>query len=110
MPCAEMCGGNFCSPHPACGHLLPKAEKEYRRWSLCQGQKPRPFHWKEVPVFLSERKFSYPLFLLGSLRWISARRPDCGAMLRPCPRLGKAGKPLGKPCKPLKNRVSSRCG
>src|ERR1017187_1636373 len=72
MPCAEIRGGDFCSPHPACGHLLPSAEKGSRRWNLCPGQRPRPF--QPVPVFYSERKFSYPLFPMEVLRRCYARR------------------------------------
>ncbi len=121
MPCAEIRCGDFCSPHPACGHVdslaparsarcglsappnsfrhfpngssLPSAEKENHpacgsphpslRANLshplgeghCPGQTPRRFHLPPVPVFYSERHFSYPIFPTGVMGRCYARVP-----------------------------------
>ena len=67
-------------PHPAAPPSPAPASEgiSVRGGEDGPGQTPRPFHWKPVPVFLSERNLSYPLFLIS----------DCPAMLRLCSRPG----------------------
>lgn len=48
--------------------LLPSAEKENRRGSLCRGRRPRRCRWGQFPLAGSEHHLSFPHFQMAASR------------------------------------------